>query len=540
MTTLFPSSCPDADLVIRCRQGDRDAYRQIVERHQALICAVTYSACGDIHQSEDLAQETFLQAWKHLADLQDPSRLRAWLCGIARHLTCSARRKQRRAPALEHPPEEETLPAAVRTPEEEAITQEEHALLWQHLERLPDDYRDPLILFYRQQESVTAVAAALDLSEPAVRQRLSRGRALLAEHIERRIRLSLRQNAPTAAFTLAVVAALPGMAVSASTATLGAATIKGSASAKVAASAGAVLHALLGPLIGLLAGYLGYRVGMNQTIAPEEQRFIRRFFIIVLLLAVVFTGGLMSLVYAGRHDLIPPSWLVAGLATMPLTYLVTLLVLCFWYQRQIRRLRHGLLTTRPELLETAQEVADCWNFQYRSRWTLLGLPLVHINIGSSPEARPLVARGWIALGAKAYGILFASGAIAVGGVSFGGFSVGLLTWGGFALGMLTWGGFAVGLWTLGGIAVGWHALGAFAVGIESAQGVAAMARSYAAGMVVGAARHGNDAAAEAYFATDRFFLIAKFFCERFMWLAYVVGIMPFALMFYYKRRRNTK
>ena len=77
--------------------------------------------------------------------------------------------------------------------------------------------------------------------------------------------------------------------------------------------------------------------------------------------------------------------------------------------------------------------------EYKSRWTLLGLPLLHVNIGLSPEARAPTARGWIAIGAKAYGILFACGGIAVGMISVGGFSVGLLAWGGFALGAVAWG-----------------------------------------------------------------------------------------------------
>ena len=56
----------------------------------------------------------------------------------------------------------------------QAISREEQAILWRSLERIPVIYREPLILFYREQESVEQVAQALELSEAAVRQRLCR------------------------------------------------------------------------------------------------------------------------------------------------------------------------------------------------------------------------------------------------------------------------------------------------------------------------------------------------------------------------------
>jgi RNA polymerase sigma factor (sigma-70 family) len=65
--------------------GNREAFSQIVSRYQSLICSLAYSATGSLGQSEDLAQETFITAWKRLRLLREPSKLRAWLCGIARN-----------------------------------------------------------------------------------------------------------------------------------------------------------------------------------------------------------------------------------------------------------------------------------------------------------------------------------------------------------------------------------------------------------------------------------------------------------------------
>src|SRR5207249_1394274 len=68
-------------------------------------------------------------------------------------------------------------------PHERAISAEEEAILWRSMERIPEIYREPLVLFYREHQSIEAVAQNLELSEDAVKQRLSRGRKLLHEEV---------------------------------------------------------------------------------------------------------------------------------------------------------------------------------------------------------------------------------------------------------------------------------------------------------------------------------------------------------------------
>ena len=89
----------DAKLVQATLAGDRGAFGQIVMRYQALICSLAYSATGSLNRSEDLAQETFVAAWQQLPVLREPSKLRAWLCGIARNLISNAQRSAGREPA---------------------------------------------------------------------------------------------------------------------------------------------------------------------------------------------------------------------------------------------------------------------------------------------------------------------------------------------------------------------------------------------------------------------------------------------------------
>src|SRR5450432_3127233 len=211
-TRMMPVTADnDTELVSASLAGHRDAFGQIVVRYQSLVCSLAFSATGSLGQSEDLAQETFVTAWKQLAGLREPEKLRAWLCGIARNLINNSLRQQGREPshraesldeiAESHSPE--PLPA------DQAISNEELAILWRSLERIPEIYREPLVLFYREHQSIEAVAEKLELTEDNVKQRLSRGRKLLQEEVLAFVEGALEKTNPGKVFTLGVLAALP-------------------------------------------------------------------------------------------------------------------------------------------------------------------------------------------------------------------------------------------------------------------------------------------------------------------------------------------
>jgi len=194
--------------------GSKDAFGAIIERYQSLICAITYSATGDFGKSRELAQETFIRAWKSLVQLKDLNKFRVWLCRIARNLASRSRRKQRFDVIRDTQPLEEAalLQAPGDDPGQIAISKEHQALVWQALEAIPEQYREPMVLFYRRRHSVTPVAADLELSEDALKQRLSQARKFLKTEFASLVEDVLAKTAPQEAFTVAVVAALPALA----------------------------------------------------------------------------------------------------------------------------------------------------------------------------------------------------------------------------------------------------------------------------------------------------------------------------------------
>ncbi len=122
-------------------------------------------------------------------------------------------------------------------------------------------------------------------------------------------------------------------------------------------------------------------------------------------------------------------------------------------------------------------------YEYKSKLRLLGLPLVHIAFGPLEDSPRAAAKGVIAIGDTAYGVLFALGGVAVGGVAVGGVSVGVLALGGCALGGIAVGGLAVGVVAVGGLAIGGLAVGGVAVGHYAVGGGAVGAHAVGGGVI---------------------------------------------------------
>ncbi len=180
--------------------------------------------------------------------------------------------------------------------------------------------------------------------------------------------------------------------------------------------------------------------------------------------------------------------------------------------------------------------------EYKSKLTLLGLPLIHIASGMGH--RRLVAKGWIAVGDTAYGVLFAAGGIAVGGIAVGGLSLGVVSLAGMALGVFAFGGGAVGVWAIGGLAVGVFAMGGVAIAWKAAAGGLAVAYEFAQGG--GAfASHANDAVARHYMECSPFFGTFDAAMPYFRWLDrwhWALALLPLPWMFWmtWRARRSAE
>lgn len=336
----------DAELVHECLAGNREAFGVIVARYQSLICSLAYSATGSLSRSEDLSQDTFVTAWKQLPELREPARLRSWLCGIARNLISNAQRRAGREPvqfAEPFGPAHEGA-ATEPSPPEEVITREEEAILWRALGQIPEVYREPLVLFYREHQSVAYVAQALDLSEDAVKQRLSRGRVRLQERVLAFVEGTLERSKPGRAFTLGVMAALPVLHTAIATATAGAAATKGTAAAKSATWLGALGAILTAQVlwfvssfafVAFIGGYTGWQMS-DRARSPGERVWVARFW--RLFVAGMFLC-ILPVCLLPDSTRLHPRLVVAATWWLGSFYAVLAVTLAAWAWRNHRRIR---------------------------------------------------------------------------------------------------------------------------------------------------------------------------------------------------------
>ncbi|MBE0534815.1 MAG: sigma-70 family RNA polymerase sigma factor [Phycisphaerae bacterium] len=283
----------EVKLLMRCLQGDTEAYAPIVSRYQDLVCGIIFSATANVEVSEELAHQTFVNAWKNLSQLNDLRRFRPWLCVIARNNVRNFLRKKRRDVISQAEPMENLngLPSVEVGPLDSAIRREREALVCDAIRHFPKRYREAMVLFYRQNQSVKAVAESLDLTENAVKQRLLRGRNMIKKELEDLVEQTLSSTGPKKAFTTAVIASVAGLAVEGATAIVGGAAAGGGSTAAGLMSGlavkitAAVLAVALGA--GAFAAYRLFRKGVDrqkevasyqQPVAPEEGDIVEEAF----------------------------------------------------------------------------------------------------------------------------------------------------------------------------------------------------------------------------------------------------------------------
>ena len=256
------------------QHGDQTAFTRLVESTCVLVSSIALATVRDPDLSRDIAQDVFLWAWHDIRKLRQPSSFLPWLRQITRnraHQVVRSLRRQSRRIGDNHSSE---LLEAVADPRPDAghqlIAEERRRLVAETIDRLPKETREVITLFYREGQSVAQVATLLDMSEAAVRQRLSRARQRLRDELLTRLGRELVSTAPGAAFVAGVAAAISvGAPTLASAATIG---VAGTKSASPFAKVAVVLS---GYVLGAAGGIVGVVYGlrhMERTSYDDEER----------------------------------------------------------------------------------------------------------------------------------------------------------------------------------------------------------------------------------------------------------------------------
>ena len=176
----------DKELVERAERGEAEALNELVIRHYSTVVAVAMAILRDYHSAHDCAQEAFGEVIKTLSRLRDRARFGAWICHICKykaiHMLCRQRlysevlvarrndnRCEVRADSLPHPATDEERLASIK----------------RALAEIPEIYREVLMLKYVDHRSHEDIATLLQISMAAVDKRLTRGKEMLRESLQR-------------------------------------------------------------------------------------------------------------------------------------------------------------------------------------------------------------------------------------------------------------------------------------------------------------------------------------------------------------------
>ena len=171
------------------QQGDRGEFAHLVEQYSPMIYRLGSKMLDNPQDVEDMLQETFIKAYRHLGDFDGRSSLSTWLYRIATNEALMAiRRKRPDTISFDEPQADETEPQEPLQivdwccmPEQELMSAEGRAYLDKAVEGLPTSLRVVFLLRDIEGLSTRETAEVLNLSEMAVKTRLSRARLQLRE-----------------------------------------------------------------------------------------------------------------------------------------------------------------------------------------------------------------------------------------------------------------------------------------------------------------------------------------------------------------------
>lgn len=179
----------DTVLMTRAGEGDEQAFRQLVERHQHAVVGTVAKMLGDPTEAEDIAQQVFMRLWRHAKRYRPEAKFTTYLFTITRNLVFneSRRRSRRKEVSVEERQESVNFQVeapADRQPDSELLKGELQGAVDKAIAALPEAQRMAVVLRRYDQMPYEEIAEVLELTVPAVKSLLFRARTTLRDALK--------------------------------------------------------------------------------------------------------------------------------------------------------------------------------------------------------------------------------------------------------------------------------------------------------------------------------------------------------------------
>jgi RNA polymerase sigma factor (sigma-70 family) len=170
----------DADLVARCREGDQEAWNELVHRFSRYVYAITSRVYRlSSHDAEDVFQDVFARTFEHLDELRDDAAVRPWIATLTRRLCVDRLRGGGREQLVEEPLDQAGADDGLDELDEAMAVHEA-------MRGLPEHCAEILDRFFTRDESYKTIGEALELPPGTIASRISRCLSKLKNHLEGR------------------------------------------------------------------------------------------------------------------------------------------------------------------------------------------------------------------------------------------------------------------------------------------------------------------------------------------------------------------
>lgn len=170
-------------LITRAKRGDLGAFEALYEMHKASIYRTSLAITNDRLAAEEILQETFLRAFKHIDNVRAGVSLAPWLYRIAVNLAHDWTARHRRWPAALDEIIEQLITPAVASPEQTVEERELYELVYEAISKLEFKQRASLVMFYLQDFSLNEIAEIMDCPVGTVKSRLHYARENLRREL---------------------------------------------------------------------------------------------------------------------------------------------------------------------------------------------------------------------------------------------------------------------------------------------------------------------------------------------------------------------
>ena len=179
---------PDSSLVAQIKAGNTELFAELVRRHTRRVFGTLAGILGNLDDARDSTQDVFLKAFQHIGNFQGRSKFSTWIISIAVNTGTELLRRRRPTESLDDTDEESSfrprqIQSWVDDPEQRLAKAQMNDLVRQAVLRLPEKYRIALLLRDINQIPTEEVASALNLTVPALKARVLRGRLMLRESL---------------------------------------------------------------------------------------------------------------------------------------------------------------------------------------------------------------------------------------------------------------------------------------------------------------------------------------------------------------------